>query len=156
MVAVEPIHQLPSILARRLIYCHVVGLSAVKCTRRAVCIVARSGGSFMVRTALRIVAPEGRRDEFARAFTSIIGPTRVQPGCLGCWLYQGVADENSLTYVEEWASEAALDRRIRSPEYGTILGLLDASAEPPEFTVDACSRRLGLEYVTAIRGTGAR
>ena len=108
----------------------------------------------MVRTAMRIVAPKGRRDELIGAFNSIIGPTRVQAGCLGCWLYQGVADEDAITYVEEWASEAALDRHIRSQDYRTILGLLDASAESPEFTVDSCSRQLGLEYVTA-RGTGA-
>jgi len=108
----------------------------------------------MVRTQIRVVAPQDRRDELIGAFKSIIGPTRVQAGCLGCRLYRDVADDNALIYVEEWASETALDRRIRSSEYRTVLGLLDASAEPPDFTVDACSRRLGLEYVSAVRSTG--
>ncbi len=58
-------------------------------TRKAGCILAlyRRAEAMLV-TSVRIKAPAGMRDEIAKTLGSVLGPTRVLPGCISCRLYQ--------------------------------------------------------------------
>ena len=105
----------------------------------------------MIQASLRIVVAPERRDEVVQAFRSLVRSTEVKRGCLGCRFYQDVADANSLTYVEEWQTQEACERHLRSDEYRKLLALVDLSTAPPELRFHTISETSGMEYLATVR-----
>src|SRR3954453_943588 len=105
----------------------------------------------MVLTTLSVAVPPGRREDILEVFWLLLGPVRVEPGCLGCRLYQEVGDEDVLLYVEEWETPEQLQRHMRSARYQRLLAIMEASARPPVLRYHSVSRTRGLEYLEAVR-----
>ena len=108
----------------------------------------------MIQASLRIVAPPERRDEIVRTLRSLLEPTEVKRGCLGCRFYQEVSDKNALTYVEEWKTQEDLERHLRSEHYRKLLALIDLSATAPEVRFHTISETSGIEYLATVRTLG--
>ena len=106
----------------------------------------------MIQASLRIVAPPEKRDDILRAFRSLLGPTRVAPGCLRCHVCVDMEDENAIIYVEEWQATEDLERRLRSDQYRRVLAMIETSTEAPELRYNTISETTGLEYLAAVRG----
>ena len=106
----------------------------------------------MVITSVRINAPLGKRDEIVKTLGSLLGPTRVLPGCLSCNIYQDLENPNMLTLIEEWESRASLDRHVRSDEFRRILAAIDLASEPPEIRFCSVASTSGIELIEEIRG----
>ncbi len=69
--------------------------------------------------ALLVVAhirarPE-KLEELRRMLVGLVGPTRKEAGCVRYQLYRNNADPQDFTFVEEWASDAALDKHLKKP-----------------------------------------
>jgi quinol monooxygenase YgiN len=110
----------------------------------------------MILATLSIAAPPGRREEMIKVFWLLLGPVRVEPGCLGCRLYQEAGNEDVLLYVEEWETPEQLERHMRSGRYERLLALMEASAQPPVLRYQTVCATQGLEYLEAVRlGAGA-
>ena len=105
----------------------------------------------MLQASLRIVAPPERRDEIVQTFRSLVEPTEVKRGCLGCRFYQDVADKNALTYVEQWRTQEDCERHLRSEQYRKLLALIDLSTSPPELRFHTISETSGIEYLATVR-----
>ena len=105
----------------------------------------------MLITNVQINAPPGRRDEILKTLRSLLGPTRVLPGCVSCRFYQDVENPNLLTLIEEWEDREALDRYIRSNDYRKILAAMDLASEPPEVQFCSVSSVLGMELIKELR-----
>jgi quinol monooxygenase YgiN len=105
----------------------------------------------MVVATLRILTAPQSRAMVVRTLSAQLGPTRVQPGCHQCDLYQDVADAAVITLVEQWESQAELDLRLGSEEYRAVLGAIELSHEQPEMHFDTVTRRGGLEVIVAAR-----
>lgn len=73
--------------------------------------------------------------------------TRLEPGCTGCTAW---TSGESVHYVEEWATEADMRRRVRSDGFTSLLAILEA-ARDPRVQFDFVTRTRGLEYVTEVR-----
>lgn len=97
----------------------------------------------MVISTLRILTAPRSRAEVVRTLAAQLGPTRVQPGCRKCDLYQDVENPEAITLVEEWESQADLDPRLRSEDYRAVLGAIELSQEPPVIHFDTVTRRTG-------------
>jgi quinol monooxygenase YgiN len=97
----------------------------------------------IVISTLRIVTSSQSRAEVVRTLAAQLGPTRVQPGCRKCDLYQDVEDSEAITLVEEWESQADLYPRLRSEDYRAVLAAIDLSQEPPVIHFDTVTRRTG-------------
>lgn len=106
----------------------------------------------MVISTLRILTAPKSRAEVVRTLTAQLGPTRVQPGCHRCDLYQDVENRETITLVEEWESQAALDLRLRSEGYRSVLAAIELAQEQPVIHFDTVTRRGGLEIVASARG----
>ena len=105
----------------------------------------------MIQASLRIVAPAEKREEIVHTFRSLLEPTEVKHGCLGCHFYQDVADENALTYVEQWQTQEDFERHVRSDQYRKHLALIDLSTSPPELKFHTISETSGIEYLATVR-----
>jgi quinol monooxygenase YgiN len=84
-------------------------------------------------------------------FSLLLAPTRVQPGCMQARLYVDADDPNVLTLVEEWESQADLDRYLASDSCKLVLAALESSQSAPEVWFDTVSSRAGLEVIEIAR-----
>jgi quinol monooxygenase YgiN len=106
----------------------------------------------MVRLIITVVA--GSAEESTgqvEAFQSLMKLTRIENGCLGCWVRTDGDEKFTLHYEEEWATEDAMRRRVRSNRFTSLLSLLETAAEPPQVQFDFITTTSGLEYVAAVR-----
>ena len=105
----------------------------------------------MIIVTLRIKVPGERRRDFLDSARLIIGPTKVQPGCISCGFYQNLNDPDTVLYVEEWKSRKNLEHHIKSDPYRIILSLMELSDEAPEIKMNTISKTEGLEAIEAVR-----
>ncbi len=83
---------------------------------------------------------------------SLIGPTRVETGCMGCYLYQDVNDQYAVTWMEQWNSQDDLNCHLRTPQYKRILAALDMSDVQPEIRFDTVVETKGMQLIEEARG----
>jgi quinol monooxygenase YgiN len=105
----------------------------------------------MIIVTLRMKVPGERRKDFLDSARLILGPTKVQPGCISCGFYQDLNDADTALYVEEWESRESLEHHIKSNPYRIILSLMDLCRESPQFKVNTISNTEGLEAIEALR-----
>ena len=110
----------------------------------------------VVFTLQIITTSRSRRAEVIRMLAAQLGPVRVQPGCRRCDLYQNMENRETVTFVEEWESQADLDFRLRSKAYREVLEIMELSQEPPVIQFDTVTRCSGLEIVALARRSKAR
>jgi quinol monooxygenase YgiN len=88
--------------------------------------------NLLITATLRITVSKSKNADVMRLLRSLIGPTRVETGCLTCRLYQDVNSPNTLTWVEQWNSQEDLNKHLKSAQYNRILAALDMSDVEPE------------------------
>ena len=97
----------------------------------------------MIVSTLKILTAPRSRAKVVSTLAAQLGPTRVQPGCRKCDLYQDVEYPNAITLVEEWESQADLDPHLRSEDYRAVLGAMELAQERPVVQFDTVTRRIG-------------
>jgi quinol monooxygenase YgiN len=69
--------------------------------------------------AVHVVARHWARpdtiDEVREILTALVAPSRAEPGCLKYELFQNLADPADFTFVETFASDAALAAHAAAP-----------------------------------------
>ena len=105
----------------------------------------------MITATLRIDAAEEKHREIIRLLRSLIGPTRVETGCISCRLYGEAECPNTVTWVEEWCTENDLKRHLRSPQYRKILIALDMADAEPEVRFDTVVETVGMQLIAEAR-----
>jgi len=80
----------------------------------------------------RIKARPNKVSELLSALTSLLEPTRKEPGCLSYVLLQNNEDPTDFTFVEEWQSNAALESHFTTKHFKDALSTLPnlLAAEP--------------------------
>jgi quinol monooxygenase YgiN len=97
-----------------------------------------------------LVTPEMRED-LRRAFSSLVGPTCVEPGCISCELYQEVGNPNRFCLETRWKTDWELIRHLRSEQYRSLLIFLELSSEPPQIEFHDVVETKGLELIREVR-----
>jgi quinol monooxygenase YgiN len=97
-----------------------------------------------------LVAPE-RREDLRRAFSSLVEPTCVEPGCISCDFYQEAGNLNRFCLETRWSTDEELVRHLRSEQYRNLLKLLELSSEPPLVEFHDVVATKGLDLVRAVR-----
>lgn len=101
----------------------------------------------MVVFSLRVVTAPARRLDVMALIEPLLAPTRVQPGCETCRLYADADDAGALTLIEEWSSQAALERHLLSDARKSLIATMEMSAVAPVIRFDTIVRREGLEAI---------
>jgi quinol monooxygenase YgiN len=101
--------------------------------------------------SMQIVAPDERRTTLLRALGSMLGPTRVAPGCLDARLYCDVDRRKTLLLVEEWESREKFERNLDMAKLNAIVAAIELSSEAPVVRVDAVEREEGVEALALHR-----
>ena len=67
-----------------------------------------------IRVVARFSAKPERIEDVKRVLTDFVAPTREEDGCITYDLLQNLNNPTDLTFVEEWTSEAALEKHLAS------------------------------------------
>jgi quinol monooxygenase YgiN len=97
--------------------------------------------------SLRVVTAPSRRKDTKALIEAMLAPTRVEPGCESCRLYEDSGDAGALMLVEEWSSQAALHRHLLSDARKSLIATMEMSAVAPVVRFDTIVRREGLEAI---------
>jgi len=73
----------------------------------------------------------GTEDEALAAFSASIPPTHAEEGCLGYALHQDREDPTRFVFVEQWASEDALQAHGTTPHLRELFGTVGALVTGP-------------------------
>jgi len=104
----------------------------------------------MVRLTVAFTAPSARAVQDLLDTLRFLEPrTRFEPGYLGssCW----TEPDLTVHYIEEWATEADIRRRVQSDSFTSLLGMVDFVKEP-RVRFDFVAATRGLDYVAEVRG----
>jgi hypothetical protein len=71
--------------------------------------------------------------------------------CANALITRDAEDSSVLVYVEDWPEQTHLDRRLRSDEFGSLLGLMETCPVPPLLELRFVSDVRGLDYVASVR-----
>jgi quinol monooxygenase YgiN len=107
----------------------------------------------VVRLAVALAAPACGTRQLVDAFQFLALPTRLEPGCLACRVWIEDGDEPTVRYVEEWATEEAMRRRVRSERFTLLLEVLESASEAPGIRFDFVTETRGLDYVAEVRNS---
>jgi len=100
---------------------------------------------------MQIVAPDERRTALLRTLGSMLGPTRVAPGCLDVRLYSDIDRRKTLLLVEDWESREQFERNLDIAKLNAIVAAIELSSEAPVVRVDAVEREEGVDVLALHR-----
>ena len=103
----------------------------------------------MVRLTVALHAPSPNAQQLVDALRFLMVATQLDEGCLGCSVW--IDPDSTVHYLEEWATEADMERRVRSGRFTSLLAVMESAHEPPLVQFDFVSRTRGLDYVAEIR-----
>jgi quinol monooxygenase YgiN len=101
--------------------------------------------------SMQIVASGEKRTALLRALGSMLGPTRVAPGCQDARLYSDIDRRKTLLLVEDWESREQFERNLDMAKLNAIVAAIELSSEAPVVRVDAVEREEGVETLALHR-----
>jgi quinol monooxygenase YgiN len=105
----------------------------------------------MIHSMVRMVLPARQLNEVMGILAPMVQRIRTEEGCVDCQLHKDVLEENVVILEETWASEADLERHIRSQDYRQLLLIMELAKARPEVRFDTVSRSTGFETIQKIR-----
>jgi quinol monooxygenase YgiN len=103
----------------------------------------------MVRLTVALSATSGRSaQDLLDALRFLVLSTRLESGCLWCSTWSD--PDWTVRYVEEWATEADLRRRVRSDRFTSLLAVIESGREP-QVHFDFVTTTRGLDYIAEVR-----
>ena len=101
----------------------------------------------MIQAAVRLVAPEGKLQEFRDVLLHLKGPTESFPECRACWICQYITNDHALCYLVQWDSQENLEAHLRSERFRRLLPYIELSVEPPVVSFGSVERIRGIEFL---------
>ena len=105
----------------------------------------------MFRMTLKWSVSSGEARAITSALQVLMIATRAEPGCEGCSLATNMGQQVVLRYVEDWKTEDALKRQIRSSRFAVFAELMEHASKRPtiEFALPGATR--DLDYAEEVR-----
>jgi quinol monooxygenase YgiN len=96
------------------------------------------------------VIPE-KRAELLQTLRSMTEEIRNEKGCMSCYFYRDVENENIFSLIETWKTQGELDIYLKSDMFGALIGTESLLIKPPEINIKAISYEAGMEAVKKAR-----
>ncbi|MBC8530500.1 putative quinol monooxygenase [Gehongia tenuis] len=85
----------------------------------------------MIIIVAKSVVKPGCKAAYIAAARELIEKSQAEPGCLTYDLYEDLNDPSTLTMIEFWKDQAAIDAHNASPHFTTIVPKLAEFREGP-------------------------
>ena len=104
----------------------------------------------MIIVTLRMTVRPDKRHDFMESIRGMLGPTRIERGCISYCLYEDIENNNTFTLVEEWKTREDLDKHVRKDSCRRLFALMDLLSEPPQLRFNTVSETAGMELIASI------
>ena len=105
----------------------------------------------MIETTIKMTVPAEKRKEVLQTVKAILGPIRLERGCISCNCYVDVEDERVLFIEEEWRTREDLENHLRSDHFSVLNGAMRLLRVEPNIRFNTIASTAGLEEVKAAR-----
>jgi quinol monooxygenase YgiN len=105
----------------------------------------------MIIESVGVIGSSHQHDELGRGLRSLLGPMRVEAGCVDCHLFQDSTNPNAFRLEAYWRTEEDLTQHVRSEVYKKLLFLMEMGAEPPTIEFHEISQTRGLDFIQMVR-----
>ncbi|MGZ4235887.1 MAG: putative quinol monooxygenase [Solirubrobacteraceae bacterium] len=103
----------------------------------------------MIVVVGRVQTDAGKRAELVRIGQAVAAASRLEPGCISYRLYQDTENETDFVFVEEWESDAALQRHFATSHVAEFLQAIPATiVAPPDVKFHSIASSMDLADVT--------
>jgi len=105
----------------------------------------------MIETTIKMTVPVEKKKEVLQTVRAMLGPIRLERGCISCNCYVDVEDESVLFFEEEWKSREDLENHLRSDHFGVLNGAMRLLRVEPDIRFNTIASTAGPEAITAAR-----
>jgi quinol monooxygenase YgiN len=77
----------------------------------------------------------------------LLDKIRHEKGCLRCNVYQDMENENAFIFIEEWKTEAHLDKHLRSDRFGVLIGAVKLLSDTSEIKFTTLAQTTEIEAI---------
>jgi quinol monooxygenase YgiN len=105
----------------------------------------------MIIESVGVTGTSNKNEDLGRGLRSLLGPMRVEAGCVSCRVFQDSTDPNSFRLEACWRTEEDLTQHVRSDVYKKLLFLMEMGAEPPTIEFHEVVHTRGLEFIQMAR-----
>ena len=105
----------------------------------------------MIEATIKMKVVPEKREELIQTLRGMNEEIRREKGCMSCFFYQDVTDENIFSLIEEWETQEELDNYMKSDMFSALIGTENLLAESPEINIKAISYKAGIEAVKKAR-----
>jgi len=105
----------------------------------------------MIEATIRMTVPAEKRKEVLQTIKAILGPIRLERGCIRCNCYVDVEDERILFIEEEWKTRDDLENHLRSDRFGVLNGAMRLLRAEPDIRFNTIASTAGPEAIKAAR-----
>ncbi len=105
----------------------------------------------MIETTIKMTVPAEKRKEILQTIKAILGPIRLEQGCISCNCYVDVEDERVLFIEEEWKTREDLENHLRSEHFGVLNGAMRLLRVEPDIRFNTIASTVGVEAIKAAR-----
>ena len=103
----------------------------------------------MVRLNVTLSASSARNaEDLLEGLQFQVPGTRIVNGCIACSAWVGT--DLTVRYVEDWATEEDMRRRVLSDGFTSLLAVMEAATEA-ELQFDFVNQTRGFDYVLELR-----
>ena len=105
----------------------------------------------MIEATIKMKVVPEKRAELLQTLRSMTEEIRKEKGCMSCYFYQEVENENIFSVIESWKTQEELDSHLKSDMFSALIGTKSLLAESPEINIKAISYTAGMEAVNKVR-----
>ena len=89
----------------------------------------------MILVTTKFDVRPNKRKELVQTVRALAERTRMEAGCLSVELYIKAGNDNNLCLLEEWGTQADLDKYLRSQNFNVLCGAVKALNAEAEMRV---------------------
>jgi len=105
----------------------------------------------MIETTIKMTVPVEKKKEVLQTVRAMLGPIRLERGCISCNCYVDVEDESVLFFEEEWKTREDLENHLRSDHFGVLNGAMRLLRVEPDIRFNTIASTVGPEAIQAAR-----
>ena len=105
----------------------------------------------MIISLIELVPSLEKRQAMLEILQFVESRLAHNPGCVCCRIYEGLDENHTILYFEQWESEQALYDHIRSGLYLPVLNAIDLARTRPKISFHAMSNIGSMDLIEAVR-----
>ena len=103
----------------------------------------------MIETTITMTVPVEKKKEVLQTIRAMLGPIRLERGCISCNCSKDVEDENILYFEEAWRTREDLEKHLRSDHFGVLHGAMRLLRVEPDIRFSTIVSTAGPEAIKA-------